>query len=135
MVKFMCSASAAQGFASSDPGRKPSTAHQAMMRRRPTEQSQKDPQLEYTAMDRGALGRRRRGEKKKKTNLKRTQAQESKVILQEFVPLHQRLPPRALKRVQNKTGSVNTNTESAFKLKLLFKGLLDYIATCLKSHH
>ena len=36
VVKFVCSASAAQGFAGLDPGRRHSTAHQAMLRRRPT---------------------------------------------------------------------------------------------------
>ena len=36
VVKFVCSTSAAQGFTSSDPGRVHGTAHQAMLRRRPT---------------------------------------------------------------------------------------------------
>ena len=36
VVKFMCSASAAQGFSSSDPGRRHGTTHQAMLRWRPT---------------------------------------------------------------------------------------------------
>ena len=35
VVKFTCSASAAQGFTGLDPGRGLSTAHQAMVRRRP----------------------------------------------------------------------------------------------------
>ena len=43
----MHSASAAQGFAGSDLGHRRGTAHQAMLRRRPTCQNQKDPQLEY----------------------------------------------------------------------------------------
>ena len=56
----MRSALVAQGFAGSDPGCGPSTAHQAMLRRRPTQQSQKDLQLEYTAMYWGALERRKK---------------------------------------------------------------------------
>ena len=36
VVKFAHSASAIQGFASSGPGQGPNTAHQAMLRRRPT---------------------------------------------------------------------------------------------------
>ena len=60
VVKFVCSASAAQGFAGSDPGRGQGTAHQAMLRQCPTCHNQKDPQLEYTTMYWGALGRRRK---------------------------------------------------------------------------
>ena len=45
VVKFADSPSVAQGFPSSDPGCGPSTAHQAMLRQRPTQQSQKDLQL------------------------------------------------------------------------------------------
>ena len=56
MVKFGHSASAAQGFTGSDPGHGPSTTHQAMLRRRPTWQSQKDLQLEYTTMAWGTFG-------------------------------------------------------------------------------
>ena len=36
VVKFAHSALTAQGFAGSDPGHRPSTARQAMLRRRPT---------------------------------------------------------------------------------------------------
>ena len=36
MVKYTCSTSVAQGFASSNPGCGHGTAHQAMLRRRPT---------------------------------------------------------------------------------------------------
>ena len=50
VVKFVCSALAAQGSGGSDPGRGHGTAHQAMLRGRPTQHSQKDPQLEYTTM-------------------------------------------------------------------------------------
>ena len=57
MVKFVRSTLAAQGFTGSDPGRGSSTAHQAMLRQRPT-QHQKDLQLEYTTMYWGALGRK-----------------------------------------------------------------------------
>ena len=60
VVKFMCSASVAQGFPGSHPGCGPSTAHQAMLRQHPTQQNQKDLQLEYTTMFWGSLGRRRK---------------------------------------------------------------------------
>ena len=66
VVRFAQSASAAQGFASSDPGCGPSTNHQAMLRRHPTTLNQKDLQLQHTTIYWGALGRRRR-EKKNKT--------------------------------------------------------------------
>ena len=46
VVKFKHSTSLAQGFADSHAGRGLSTAHQAMLRQRPTWQSQKDFQLE-----------------------------------------------------------------------------------------
>ena len=36
VVKFVRSASVAQGFTGSNPGRGPSTAHQAMLREHPT---------------------------------------------------------------------------------------------------
>ena len=69
MVKFTCSASVAQGFAGSDPGRRHSTAHQAMMRWQPTCHNWKDLQLKYTTMYQGALGRKRKNKifKKKKS--------------------------------------------------------------------
>ena len=60
MVKFVPSALAAQGFTSSDPGCGPGTAHQAMLRQRPTQYNQKDLQLEYAAVHWETLGRRRR---------------------------------------------------------------------------
>uniref|UniRef100_F6PV72 C2H2-type domain-containing protein n=1 Tax=Equus caballus TaxID=9796 RepID=F6PV72_HORSE len=50
VVKFAHSSSVAQGFAGSDPGRRRGTAHQAMLRRRPTCHNQKDLQLEYTTI-------------------------------------------------------------------------------------
>ena len=62
VVKFRRSTSVAQGFTSLDPGRRHGTAHQAMLRWRPTCHNQKDLQLEYTTVYLGALGRR--GEKK-----------------------------------------------------------------------
>ena len=65
LVKFMCSALVAQGFASSDPGRGRSTAHQAMLSQRPTQHYQRHSQLEYTTMYWGALGKRRRKEKRR----------------------------------------------------------------------
>ena len=55
----MHSALAARGFASLDPGYGPRTAHQAMLRQHPTWPNQKDPQLKYTTMYWGALGRKR----------------------------------------------------------------------------
>ena len=50
VVKLVPSASAAQGFAASDPGRGHGTAHQAMLRQRPTRHSKKDPQLKYATV-------------------------------------------------------------------------------------
>ena len=58
MVKFVRSAWA-EGFASLDPGCRHGTAHQAMLRQRPTQHNQKDLQLEYTTMYWGTLGRRK----------------------------------------------------------------------------
>ena len=60
---FVHSASAAQGFASLDPGCRHGTTHQAMMRWHPTYHNQRHSQLEYTTMYWGALGRRRRRKK------------------------------------------------------------------------
>ena len=60
VVKFTCSVSAARGFAGLAPGRRHGTARQATVRERPTQHNQRHVQLEYTAMYRGALGRRRR---------------------------------------------------------------------------
>ena len=59
----MRSASAAQGFAGSDPGRGLGTTRQAMLRRHPTCHNQKDPQLKYATMFWGTLGRRRKKKK------------------------------------------------------------------------
>ena len=64
VVKFARSASAAWGFSSSDPGLGHGTAHQATLRRCPTQYNQRHPQLEYTAMLWGTLGRRRRRKKR-----------------------------------------------------------------------
>ena len=64
-VKFPHSTSVAQGFASSDPGHRHGSAHQAMLRRRPTQHNQRHSQLEYATTYWGALGRRRRGKKEK----------------------------------------------------------------------
>ena len=65
MVNFTHFAWAAQGFAGSDPGHRPNSARQAMLRRCPTQHNQKDLQLEYTTTYWGALGRRRRKKKKR----------------------------------------------------------------------
>ena len=56
VVKFTRSTVAAQGFAGSDPGRGHGTAHQAMLRWRPTCHNQRDLQLEYTTMYWGLWG-------------------------------------------------------------------------------
>ena len=56
VVKFTRSTSAAQRFASSDPGHGPSTARQATLREHPTQHNQKDLQLEYTTIYWGTLG-------------------------------------------------------------------------------
>ena len=66
VVKFARSASAAHGFTSSDPGWGHGTTHQAMLRWHPTCHNQKDPQLKIHNYVRGALGRKRKKEKKKK---------------------------------------------------------------------
>ena len=60
----MHSALAAWGFASSDPAHGLRTAHQAMLWRCPTWQSQKDLQLEYTTMYWGLWGAKEEGGKK-----------------------------------------------------------------------
>ena len=61
VVKFVHSASAARGFAGSDPGHGHGTAHQAMLRQHPTCHNQKDPQLKIHNYVPGGFG-----EKKKK---------------------------------------------------------------------
>ena len=63
VVRLVCSASAAQGFAGSDPGCGHSTAHQATLRRRATQHNQRHSQLEYRTMYGGS------GEKKKKKKI------------------------------------------------------------------
>ena len=56
VVTFVHSALAAQGFASSYPQCRYGAAHQAMLRRRPTQHNQRDLQLEYTTMYGGGFG-------------------------------------------------------------------------------
>ena len=63
VVKFTCSNLVAQGFTGSDPGCRPSTAHQAMLWQRPASQNQKDLQLEYTAVYWGLWGEEEEEEK------------------------------------------------------------------------
>ena len=70
VAKFMHSASAAQGFTRSDPGRGHGTAHQAMLRQRPTCHNWKDTQLKYTTMYWVDLGRKRKNKIFKKNKLK-----------------------------------------------------------------
>lgn len=55
MVKFALSASAAQDFAGLHPERHPSTAHQAMLRWRPTCHNWKNPQLKCIQLCAGGL--------------------------------------------------------------------------------
>ena len=50
VVKLVHSASAAQGFSSSDPGHGHGTTCQAMLRQHPTQHNQRPSQLEYTNM-------------------------------------------------------------------------------------
>ena len=69
VVKFMHSTLVVQGFTSSDPGCRHGTAHQAVLRWRPTCHNQKDLQLEYTTMYWGALGTRRRRRRRRKRRL------------------------------------------------------------------
>ena len=66
MVKFGRSASVVQGFTGSDPGRRRGTARQAMLRRHPT--TRRNPQLKYTTMYQGDLGRKSRKKKKDGVN-------------------------------------------------------------------
>ena len=65
VVKLAHSAAAAQGFSGSDPGGGHGTAHQATLRWCPTCHNQKDPQLKYTTIYWGDLGRKNRKKKKK----------------------------------------------------------------------
>ena len=67
VVKFTHSASAAQGFTGSNPRHGHGTTHQAMLGWRPICHNQKDPQLKYTIMYQGALGRKRNKILKKNT--------------------------------------------------------------------
>ena len=67
VVEFVCSASAAQGFAGLDPGSRHGTAHQALLRQRLTCHNQKDPQLKCATMYWGDLGRKKQGKKKRLT--------------------------------------------------------------------
>ena len=66
VVNFARSAAAAQGFAGSDPRRGHGTTHQATVKWLPTCHNQKDPQLKYTNMYWGSLGRKKQKERKKK---------------------------------------------------------------------
>ena len=65
MVTFVRSTLAAWGFVSLDRGRGRGhgTAHQAMLRWRPTQHNQRHSQLEDTTMYWGSLGRRKRKKK------------------------------------------------------------------------
>ena len=63
MVKFVRSASVAQGFAGSDPGHRHGTTHQTMLRWHPTCHNQKDTQLKYTYVL-GSFGEKKGGKKR-----------------------------------------------------------------------
>ena len=74
VVKFTCSALAAQKFAGSDPGLGRGTTHQAMLRLRPTKQSQKDLELYIHRVHNYILGGFGEKKKKKKKKKKKTLA-------------------------------------------------------------
>ena len=57
-------APAAQGFHGSDPEHRPSTAHQAMLRRRPTWHNQQDHNYSIQLCTRGLWGEKEEGKKK-----------------------------------------------------------------------
>ena len=59
MVKFAHSTSVAQGFAGLDPGHQHDTAHQAMLRQRPTCHNQKYPQLKIYNFVPGDFGEKK----------------------------------------------------------------------------
>ena len=65
VVKFVCSAAAAQGFAGSDPGHKHGTARQATLRQHPTCHKQKEPELKNIQLCTGGIWGEK-AEKKKK---------------------------------------------------------------------
>ena len=64
VVKFARSVSAAQGFTSSDPVRGLSTAHQAMLRWRPTQHNQKDHNYNIQLCTGGLWGEEEKEKKK-----------------------------------------------------------------------
>ena len=60
LVEFACSASAARGFASSDPGRGHGTARQDVLGRRPASRGWREPQLGIQNYVLGGFGRKRK---------------------------------------------------------------------------
>ena len=64
VVKFASYTLAAQGLAGLDPGPGHGTARQPMLRLHPTEHNQRHSQVEYTTTYQGALGRRRKKNKR-----------------------------------------------------------------------
>ena len=64
VVKFVCSPSAAQGFAGSDPGRGHGTACQAVLRRRPTYRARGTTRIYNYAL--GGFGEKKKKERKKR---------------------------------------------------------------------
>ena len=92
-VGFTCSASAAQGFAGSDPGHGPSTTRRAILGWRPTWQNWRDLQLEYTTIYWRALGGKKKDWQQMlaqvpsfKTNKKKTRREQA-IALQMAVSL------------------------------------------------
>ena len=58
-LKFVCSAAAAQGFATSNPGSGHGTARHATLRRHPTCHNEKDPQLKTHNYVPGCFGEKK----------------------------------------------------------------------------
>ena len=65
-VKFLCSASAAQGFDGSDPRCRHGTTRRDTLRQHPTCHNEKDPQLTYTTTYWRDWGRKNRKKKKRR---------------------------------------------------------------------
>ena len=66
--EFVHSASEAQGFTGSDPGRRHGTAHQATLRQHPTCHNQKDPQRRIYKYVLGGFGEKKEKIKSLKIN-------------------------------------------------------------------
>ena len=108
----MGSASAAQGFAGSDPGRRHGAAHQATMRRHPTCHNQRHSQLESTTIYLGALGRRR----KKKVLLKKIYKID-KPIASLIRKKKKRKKKIYINNTRTERGDINTNSKDIKRKK------------------